>query len=225
MTSIFERAGRHIWSGDEVNFKELLQAGLALQTAAEPLEAAELLHAAVNRFEQYPNFLPLLLAAGYPLDLPKIRGETALMAASGCGMAAAMQLLLAAGADPFWTNEHGANAASMSLACEDEACSTCEQRRAAHRIVTALGVTFDPLSKDAAERIFDAGRHHGTWHLIPIMERLGVPGEPLGWTAYMKKIAAGTATTEEAAGLSLVRAYALTKLGLFSSRGVMIFVS
>jgi ankyrin repeat protein len=37
MTSIFQKAGRHIRSDDEVNFKELLQAGLAGET---PLMAA-----------------------------------------------------------------------------------------------------------------------------------------------------------------------------------------
>jgi hypothetical protein len=37
MTSIFQKAGRHFLSDDEVNFKELLQAGLAGET---PLMAA-----------------------------------------------------------------------------------------------------------------------------------------------------------------------------------------
>lgn len=180
MDSAFLTARYQIWSGNEARFKEMLQTGLAQKTDSHPLDAADLLNTAVNRFEQYPNFLPLLLDAGYPLNLPDGSGQTAFMAAAGYGMVQAMHLLLAAGADPHWTSESGENAASMTLVCGDPECSWCQGRIAAHAIVTQLNVPLYPTSENAAQRIFQAGRERHTWHLIPVMETLGVPGDAVG---------------------------------------------
>ena len=63
-----------IWSGNQAKFKELRQTALAWNMNSHPLDAAELLNTAVNRFEEYPDFLPLLPGAGYPLNLPDGRG-------------------------------------------------------------------------------------------------------------------------------------------------------
>ncbi len=202
MDSAFQTARYQICFGNEAKFKELLQVGLARQTATAPLDAAALLNSAVTQFEQSPIYLKLLLEAGYPLNLPDRSGETALMAAAGYGMVDAMQLLLDAGADPFWTNSLGANAASKSLVCGNPHCPSCERRIPAHAMVTHLKVEFHPHSADAAKQLFEAGRKPITWHLIPVMEALGVPGDSLGWTAFMKRIAAGTAIPQEVKHLS-----------------------
>ncbi|RYD29532.1 MAG: hypothetical protein EOP86_21550 [Verrucomicrobiaceae bacterium] len=189
-----ENARMAIWDDDAPQLAKMLAHGLADRLPGGGEEQGKLLSAALTGFRRRgPDFLRMLLEAGFDPEAPDWQGVPPLLQAAGYAMPDAITLLLQAGADPLRVTDSGANAASMVIG--GRCCDDCDSRREETKtMVRELGVSLDPFSDHCRDLMRRAGEWPGNGSRIRELLALGIPTEPLRWTPLMMDLVMGNLT-------------------------------